>query len=62
MVRAKYIHCTKIFSAKTRKHGTSSLMNHIFTCMKNPHDKSTRQKLLIFSKNESALSVGVIGT
>ena len=37
---AKKIYC------HSKIHGTSSLRNHVLTCMKNPHPKNTRQSLL----------------
>ena len=49
-----------------KRHGTSSLRNHILTCTKNPHSKETRQSLLTLkpagSESFASQNVGVLGT
>ena len=63
--KGKCLYYAKSIGAETRKHGTSSLRNHILQCMKNPMPKAARQKLLTFEsvsaiETEGALSMGVI--
>ena len=48
MIKARCIYCAKKINAHSKIHGTSSIRNHVLTCLKNPHDKNTRQKLLTF--------------
>ena len=59
--KAKYMYCSKKLGADTRKHGTSSLRNHILSCKKIPHDMSTRQTLLTFQPVGSIEKEGAIG-
>ncbi|XP_019169717.1 PREDICTED: zinc finger BED domain-containing protein RICESLEEPER 2-like [Ipomoea nil] len=66
VVKGKCIYCAKIYHCETKKHGTSSLRNHMFSCLKNPHSKETRQSLLTFqavtSLTDGQPTVGEIGT
>ncbi|XP_031106328.1 zinc finger BED domain-containing protein RICESLEEPER 2-like [Ipomoea triloba] len=50
---------------QSKKHGTSSLRNHIMACLKNPHSNDTRQSLLTFnavSTSGTNAPEGVLGT
>ncbi|XP_019160034.1 PREDICTED: zinc finger BED domain-containing protein RICESLEEPER 2-like [Ipomoea nil] len=66
IVKGKCIYCAKIYQCESKKHGTSSLRNHMVSCLKNPHSKDTRQSLLTFQAVTSLTSgqptVGEIGT
>ena len=63
VVKAKCLYCAKIFCCEPKRHGTSSLRNHMLSCLKNPHSKDSRQSLLTFKPdNASSDSVGVMGT
>ena len=62
-VRAKCLYCAKIFACVPKRHGTSSLRNHMLSCMKNPYNKDSKQVLLTFKPdNASSDSVGVVAT
>ena len=63
MVKAKCLYYAKIFCCELKRYGTSSLRNHMLSCLKNPHSKDSRQSLLTFKPdNASFNSVGVVGT
>ncbi|XP_019200246.1 PREDICTED: zinc finger BED domain-containing protein RICESLEEPER 2-like [Ipomoea nil] len=66
VVKGKCIYCAKIYHCETKKHGTSSLRNHMVSCLKNPHSMETRQSLLTFqavtSLTDGQPTVGEIGT
>ncbi|XP_019158337.1 PREDICTED: zinc finger BED domain-containing protein RICESLEEPER 2-like [Ipomoea nil] len=47
-IKGKCIYCAKIYQCQSKKHGTTSLRNHMLSCLKNPHSKDTRQSLLTF--------------
>ncbi|XP_019153680.1 PREDICTED: zinc finger BED domain-containing protein RICESLEEPER 2-like [Ipomoea nil] len=65
-VEAKCIYCAKVYQCQSKKHGTTSLRNHMVSCMKNPHSKDTRQSLLTFqavaTSDASEPTVGELGT
>ncbi|XP_050238141.1 zinc finger BED domain-containing protein RICESLEEPER 2-like [Mercurialis annua] len=46
VISAKCNYCVKEFACHSKRNGTSSLKNHILSCMKNPHRQQTRQALL----------------
>ena len=66
--QGRCLYCAKKIYYHSKIHGTSSLRNHVRTCMKNPHPKNTRQSLLTLlpvSNNveaENNESQGSIGT
>ncbi|XP_019198425.1 PREDICTED: zinc finger BED domain-containing protein RICESLEEPER 2-like [Ipomoea nil] len=67
VIKGKCLYCAKEYLCETKKHGTSSLKNHMVSCLKNPHSKDTRQSLLTFntlstSKGGTEAPVGVLGT
>ena len=66
LVKAKCLYCAKIFKDEPKKHGTSSLRNLIISCLKNPHNKDTRQSSLTLKpgsvKTEGTDSTRVLGT
>jgi len=37
LLKATCLYCKKMFACQSKKHGTSSLRNHIMACLKNPH-------------------------
>ncbi|XP_019161967.1 PREDICTED: zinc finger BED domain-containing protein RICESLEEPER 2-like [Ipomoea nil] len=65
-IEAKCIYCAKLYQCQSKKHGTTSLRNHMVSCMKNPHSKDTRQSLLTFqavaTSDASEPTVGELGT
>ncbi|XP_019183659.1 PREDICTED: zinc finger BED domain-containing protein RICESLEEPER 2-like [Ipomoea nil] len=65
-IEAKCIYCAKLYQCQSKKHGTTSLRNHMVSCMKNPHSKDTRQSLLTFqavaTSDASEPTVGDLGT
>ncbi|XP_019181603.1 PREDICTED: zinc finger BED domain-containing protein RICESLEEPER 4-like [Ipomoea nil] len=64
LIEGRCIYCSKIFCCQPKKHGTSSLRNHMVACLKNPHSKDTRQSLLTFnavSSSAPGCSEGVMG-
>ena len=68
VVKGKCIYCATSIGAESKKHGTSSMRNHVLNCSKNPTDKSSRQQLLTFepapnaSATASESNMGVMGT
>ena len=46
IIKGKYIYCAKKINAHSKKHGTSSLKNHVLHCLKFPHSLDYRQSLL----------------
>ncbi|KAG8635518.1 hypothetical protein MANES_16G038752v8 [Manihot esculenta] len=44
--KGKCNYCDKEFFSDPKKNGTTSLRNHIFVCIKNPHSMTTRQSQL----------------
>ncbi|XP_019192763.1 PREDICTED: zinc finger BED domain-containing protein RICESLEEPER 1-like [Ipomoea nil] len=62
VVEGKCLYCAKIYKCESKKHGTSSLKNHMNACLKNPHCKDTRQSLLTFNASGTEASEGVLGT
>ncbi|XP_019172864.1 PREDICTED: zinc finger BED domain-containing protein RICESLEEPER 2-like [Ipomoea nil] len=62
VVEGKCLYCAKIYKCESKKHGTSSLKNHMKACLKNPHCKDTRQSLLTFNASGTEASEGVLGT
>ncbi|XP_031112250.1 zinc finger BED domain-containing protein RICESLEEPER 2-like [Ipomoea triloba] len=59
------LYSKKVFASQSKKHGTSSLRNHIMACLKNPHSKDTRQSILTFnvvSTSGTDAPEGVLGT
>ncbi|XP_019166614.1 PREDICTED: zinc finger BED domain-containing protein RICESLEEPER 2-like [Ipomoea nil] len=65
-IKGKCIYCAKIYQCQSKKHGTTSLRNHMLSCLKNPHSKDTRQSLLTFqaitNSDASPATVGELGT
>ncbi|XP_019179266.1 PREDICTED: uncharacterized protein LOC109174487 [Ipomoea nil] len=65
-IETKCIYCAKLYQCQSKKHGTTSLRNHMVSCMKNPHSKDTRQSLMIFqvvaTSDASEPTVGELGT
>ncbi|XP_019156380.1 PREDICTED: zinc finger BED domain-containing protein RICESLEEPER 2-like [Ipomoea nil] len=53
-IKGKCIYCAKVYACETKKHVTSSLRNHIVSCLKNPHSKETRQSMLTFQPAPSS--------
>ncbi|XP_019179230.1 PREDICTED: zinc finger BED domain-containing protein RICESLEEPER 2-like [Ipomoea nil] len=67
VLKGKCLYCAKEYFCETKKHGTSSLRNHMASCLKNPHSKDTRQSLLTFntlstSEGGTEAPGGVLGT
>ncbi|XP_019153569.1 PREDICTED: zinc finger BED domain-containing protein RICESLEEPER 2-like [Ipomoea nil] len=62
VVEGKCLYCAKIYKCESKKHGTSSLKNHMKACLKNPHCKDTRQSLLTFNASGTEACEGVLGT
>ncbi|XP_019158830.1 PREDICTED: zinc finger BED domain-containing protein RICESLEEPER 2-like [Ipomoea nil] len=67
VIKSKCLYCAKEYFCETKKHGTSSLRNHMASCLKNPHSKDTRQSLLTFntmstSEGGTEAPGGVLGT
>ncbi|CAH9114988.1 unnamed protein product [Cuscuta europaea] len=65
VVKGKCIHCAKIYCCQSKKHDTSSLRNHILSCLKLPASKDARQALLTFQPvlcNPTSEKIGVLGT
>ena len=61
------IYYAKKINAHSKIHGISSIRNHVLTCLKNPHDKNTRHKLLTLQhvnmvEAESKDALGSFGT
>ncbi|XP_031099749.1 zinc finger BED domain-containing protein DAYSLEEPER-like [Ipomoea triloba] len=54
VIKAKCLYCLKMFACQSKKHGTSSMRNHILNCLKNPHSKDTRESLLTFQPAPSS--------
>ena len=46
VVKARCIYYAKKVNAHSKIHGTSAIRSHVLTCLKNPHYKNIRQKLL----------------
>ncbi|XP_019163062.1 PREDICTED: zinc finger BED domain-containing protein RICESLEEPER 3-like [Ipomoea nil] len=49
VIKGKCLYYEKQYICETKKHGTSSLRNHMVSCLKNPHSKDTRLSLLTFN-------------
>ena len=68
VVKGKYIYCGTVVGVESKKYRTSFLRNYVLNCIKNPVDKSSRQKLLTFEHppnayaTDSAFNLGVMGT
>ena len=67
VIKVRYIYYAKKINAHSKIHGTSYIRNHVLTCLKNPHDKNTRQKLLTLQpvnmvEAESKDALGSLGT
>ncbi|XP_019185248.1 PREDICTED: zinc finger BED domain-containing protein RICESLEEPER 2-like [Ipomoea nil] len=67
VLKGKCLYYAKEYFCETKKHGTSSLRNHMGSCLKNPHSKDIRQSLLTFntlstSEGGTEAPVGVLGT
>ena len=68
VVKGKCIYCATSIGGESKKHGTSSIRNHVLNCSENPTDKSSRQQLLTFepapnaSTTASESNMGVMGT
>ena len=67
VIKGKCIYCAKKINAHSKIHGTSAIRNHVLTCLKNPHKKNTRQKLLTLQpvnmvEAESKDALGSFGT
>ncbi|XP_031108617.1 zinc finger BED domain-containing protein RICESLEEPER 2-like [Ipomoea triloba] len=64
-IQAKCVYCAKVYKCESKRHGTSSLIAHMLSCLKNPHSKDTRQTLLTFqavnTPESSETTVGEIG-
>ncbi|XP_031099897.1 zinc finger BED domain-containing protein RICESLEEPER 2-like [Ipomoea triloba] len=64
-IQARCVYCAKVYKCESKKHGTSSLIAHMLSCLKNPHSKDTRQSLLTFqavnTSESSETTVGEIG-
>ena len=68
VVQVRCLYCAKKIHCHSKTYGTSSLRNHILTCMKNPYPKNTRQSLLTllsvsnYVESENNESQGSLGT
>jgi len=61
-IQARCIYCAKVYKCESKKHGISSLITHMLSCLKNPHSKDTRQSLLtIQAVNTSDSSETIVG-
>ncbi|XP_019173804.1 PREDICTED: zinc finger BED domain-containing protein RICESLEEPER 3-like [Ipomoea nil] len=65
VIKLKCLYCAKVYQCESKKHGTTSLRNHMFACLKNSHSKETRQSLLTFTAvttfDTQGGSEGVVG-
>ncbi|XP_024972668.1 zinc finger BED domain-containing protein RICESLEEPER 2-like [Cynara cardunculus var. scolymus] len=50
----------RLQTAEAKKHGTSSLNNHMKACLKNPHAKETKQSILAFQSAKFENSDGAL--
>ncbi|XP_050233262.1 zinc finger BED domain-containing protein RICESLEEPER 2-like [Mercurialis annua] len=66
VTRASCLYCAKIFLCHSKFNGTSSLRAHMLACLKNPHSKDLRQKLLTLNpvkeNIEGGDGMGTLGT
>ncbi|CAH9114483.1 unnamed protein product [Cuscuta epithymum] len=66
LVKGKCIYCARVYCCHSKKHGTSSIRNHMLSCLKNTHSKDTRQVLLTYQPITAAIPTeeptGVLGT
>ena len=64
--KGRCLYCDKLFNSHHKRHGTSSLRNHILTCAKNPHSKDNRQSLLTLKpagvESSTSETIGVLET
>ncbi|XP_019172939.1 PREDICTED: zinc finger BED domain-containing protein RICESLEEPER 2-like [Ipomoea nil] len=65
VIKGKCIYCAKFYQSESKKHDTTSLRNHMYACLKNPHSKETRNSLLTFTAvttfDTQGGSEGVVG-
>ena len=66
-VKGRCLYCARVFNAHAKRHGTSSLRNHMLNCMKNPYSKNIRKSLLILKPTDMVEAsvtetVGHLGT
>lgn len=61
LIKWRCLYCAWLFACEPKKHGTSSLRNHMLGYLKNPHSKDARQSMLTVNAVSSSASGGSEG-
>lgn len=60
LIKAKCLYCPTTYMCQSKKHGTSSLRNHMLNCLKNPASIESRQSRLNFQPVPNSQSNEVV--